>query len=369
MNSFQDATGNRLHVLSSLFSPSKRGGKRTIYRESLLWRREGEGPATASLLFHPSRIIRIRRANETEGFRPDAVWWDEKRNLFTTLPFPAFSEGELFLGKEGPRTIERTQDGRWIHFSEGHYFHDLQITLDYETAEAWEGPVPMGQLERLPRFSDFLSKPDGRTLRLAVLGDSISTGANASGRYEVAPFQPGYVELFAERLRRCVGDRGAVDVKNFSLGGKDAAWGETQVENIKAFKPDLLILAFGMNDASAGIEAHTFAASLRRILDGVSGAVLGMESALISGMSPNAAWHIANFGLREEQHRALECLAGEREHVAFVDIRSVWDEVVHRKGFWSMTGNGVNHPNDFGHQIYEECLAQALMRKSGAPED
>jgi len=366
MNSLQDAIDNRLVAPLSLFGSSGKGEKRVVCRESLLWRKDGGRPATASLLFRPVRIIRVRRANGTEEFLPEAVRRDEKRNLSTTLPVPALGEEELFPAEEGPRTIGRTRDGRWIHFSEGHYFHDLQITLDYETEEAWDGPVPAAQWERLPRFSGFLNHPDGQTLRLAVLGDSISTGANASGRYGVAPFQPGYVELFAGRIRRDVGKRGAVVVENFSVGGKDAAWGVTQVENVKAFQPDLLILAFGMNDASAGIEAYRFADCLKRILDEMALASPKMEAALISGMSPNEAWHLANSSLREEQHNALKNLARDREGVAFVDVRSVWDEVVRRKGFWSVTGNGVNHPNDFGHRIYEACLAQALVENSGA---
>ncbi|RRJ97388.1 hypothetical protein Ga0100231_002250 [Opitutaceae bacterium TAV4] len=32
-----------------------------------------------------------------------------------------------------------------------------------------------------------------------------------------------------------------------------------------------------------------------------------------------------------------------------------------RKGFLSVTGNGVNHPNDYGHRLYADVLTRDLL--------
>jgi hypothetical protein len=187
----------------------------------------------------------------------------------------ALEADELFPMVAGARTIGRPRGGpRLLHFSEEHYFHDLQVCVDYETEEVWRGPKPVCQRERLPGMARRWRT--GNALRLAALGDSISTGANASGRCGVAPFQPGYVELVAEGLRRGgsregsrgVGRRKEVVLKNFSVGGKTSAWGvdRTQMEAVAGFAPDLVVLAFGMNDASTGVSADEYGANINGMI-------------------------------------------------------------------------------------------------------
>jgi hypothetical protein len=43
-------------------------------------------------------------------------------------------------------------------------------------------------------------------------------------------------------------------------------------------------------------------------------------------------------------------------------MTSLWAEIFRYKKDWDMTGNGVNHPNDFGHRIYAEVLSTLLIR-------
>jgi acyl-CoA thioesterase I len=48
---------------------------------------------------------------------------------------------------------------------------------------------------------------------------------------------------------------------------------------------------------------------------------------------------------------------------ALVDMTSVWEELLITKSFWDLTGNGVNHPNDFGHRIYAEMVLRLLIQE------
>jgi hypothetical protein len=36
-----------------------------------------------------------------------------------------------------------------------------------------------------------------------------------------------------------------------------------------------------------------------------------------------------------------------------------------RKRYLDLTGNGVNHPNDFGHRVYAETLLGLLVAQEG----
>jgi hypothetical protein len=42
--------------------------------------------------------------------------------------------------------------------------------------------------------------------------------------------------------------------------------------------------------------------------------------------------------------------------VAVADLTSFWSVFLERKRFDDLTGNGVNHPNDFGHRVYAQVL-------------
>ncbi|MCA9016165.1 MAG: alpha/beta hydrolase [Planctomycetaceae bacterium] len=42
-------------------------------------------------------------------------------------------------------------------------------------------------------------------------------------------------------------------------------------------------------------------------------------------------------------------------------MTSIWTEFFKQKLDWDLTGNGVNHPNDFGHRIYAQVLSTLLV--------
>lgn len=46
--------------------------------------------------------------------------------------------------------------------------------------------------------------------------------------------------------------------------------------------------------------------------------------------------------------------------MAVADVTTLWVELLKRKGFHDLTGNGLNHPNDFGHQVYSEVVLELL---------
>ena len=56
---------------------------------------------------------------------------------------------------------------------------------------------------------------------------------------------------------------------------------------------------------------------------------------------------------------ALKKLSGPG--VVLADMTSMWEALLTRKRFYDLTGNGVNHPNDFGHTIYAQSLLALLV--------
>ncbi|HND56601.1 MAG TPA: SGNH/GDSL hydrolase family protein, partial [Pirellulaceae bacterium] len=171
-----------------------------------------------------------------------------------------------------------------------------------------------------------------------------------------APFQPPYQDLL--RLHLEARFQSKVELTNLSVGGTDTAWGLAQVEKVAAAKPQLVLLAFGMNDSS-GRSAADYQANIVKIMAAIRAARPECEFILIAPMLGNRDWIRLKHELFPEYRDSLAKL--REPGVALADLTAVWDELLKVKKDWDLTGNGVNHPNDFGHRLYAQVLSALLV--------
>jgi hypothetical protein len=45
-------------------------------------------------------------------------------------------------------------------------------------------------------------------------------------------------------------------------------------------------------------------------------------------------------------------------NVALADVTTPWLEVLKKKPYADLSGNNVNHPNDFGHRLYAQVILE-----------
>jgi hypothetical protein len=76
-------------------------------------------------------------------------------------------------------------------------------------------------------------------------------------------------------------------------------------------------------------------------------------------MLGNRDWIRLNHEAFPQYRDALAGLC--QEGIALADMTSIWTEFFKRKQDWDLTGNGVNHPNDFGHRVYAQVLSALLV--------
>jgi hypothetical protein len=84
----------------------------------------------------------------------------------------------------------------------------------------------------------------------------------------------------------------------------------------------------------------------------------------VASMLPNPEWAVPNLDRFSEYHEVLRELCGPG--IVLADLTSVWSELLRRKAFHDLTGNGVNHPNDFGHRLYAQIIL-GLMTEPSPP--
>ncbi len=247
-------------------------------------------------------------------------------------------------------------DGGPLLFNNESYFARQQIEIDYTTTECDFPLLPVFP-ERLQQSKDRLRNPKSEC-KIVCLGDSITDGYNASQRLNFPPYQPCYAELLGQRLGACC--KGKISLRNLGVNGSSSLAALETPECWLSEQPDLLFIAYGMNDLRR-MSASEFADVIRRIIRLAETVNPSIECLLITSMPGNQLWANTPPAATQAFAAALRALADQEPNVAVAEVHSVWQELLRRKSFYDLTGNGVNHPNDFGHRIYAETILASLL--------
>jgi lysophospholipase L1-like esterase len=302
----------------------------TISRESVLLLSSNGGPATGPLLFAPEKILSVTDASLGQSFTLGRDY-DVTGNLITARPTSkilVMKDSEFATG-EFPWT--RT-DGRHIFVT---YRHDA----------TWTGPKPAYQGNRLPRFAAKLRTR--KPVIIAAYGDSITLGINVSGFQQLPPYLPPWPKLVARALEK----RSPVTLYNAALGGQTAYWGQEKATAlIGPLRPDLVIVAFGMNDFWSYTPTQ-FRENIAKLMTNVRSKSPNAEFLLVSPMKFDPAYtadptyvnNLAGYAA------ALNELTGPG--VAFFDMTQFSDALYRAKTPKSLLADPL-HPADFLARCY-----------------
>jgi acyl-CoA thioesterase-1 len=331
-----------------------------VHRESsVLLQVKSDGPATARLAFPAAEVLEVATADRRHRFEPGAF------TLATdglTLAFakPGVVEpiplSTVFVPKGSPQSYAARvgHPDQSLMYHPGRWFHDRNVEVTYRRRD--KPAVPAGIVGKLPMAAARLKAGDPITV--GVSGDSISTGLDASAKVKAAPFQPGYVELVAAQLQATFDSR--VTVKNRAVPGWSVAHGVKDLDALLAEKPHLIVVAYGMNDVGRR-DPKWFGDQTRAILDRVRAAAPAAEVVLVAPMLGHGEWTATPRDMFPKYRDELTKLAGPG--VAVADVTAVWEAMLRTKHDLDLTGNGLNHPNDFGHRLYAQAILAVFGRR------
>lgn len=332
-----------------------------MYDESLLMTAAGRDTvAEANLLYEPISIVEVRSARHDQVYEEGRDWVFEEGRLKTTPDsrIPVMTHGQLYpITPEEGKAMPKLGGGH-VAYREGSYFHDRQIVVTYAHAPgSWEGPVPQYAGKTLKLSIGKLRR--GEPLRIVAYGDSITVGANASGWSKVPPYAPIWPEQLQLVLEAHY--RAPVTLANRALGGANSKWGMENADQAATECPDLALIAFGMNDgAGEGMEPDEYERNIRSIIASFRRANPRTECILVGTTLANPESFFQN--RQEEYMPVLERIAADSEGVAAADMTGVHRELLRKKRFADMTGNNINHPNDFLSRCYAEFTVGMLVQ-------
>lgn len=287
---------------------------------------------------------------------------------------------DAFLGPAKGNWLD-TPDGKYNITSYGTNIHNYQISVTYKHSDAWKGTVPTNQSSKLSRFFAKLEK--GEEVNMLFYGDSIATGLNASGcneslkwKYDsskgysvyntnykesinVAPYAASWPRAVYNRTQAKYPDA-KINYINVASSSSNSTTHGTR--NLQAAvidnNPDIIFIAFGTNES--GTSKANYKSYQKTMLEGITKVHPDCAVVFVSPTVPNLLkYGNNNFAAFQEAFYELQAEYPNLD-IAVAPVYSVATYVNSIKKYQDISGNNINHPNDFGVRIYGNTIMQTL---------
>ena len=340
---------------------------------------------TKALLYPAEEIYAVYSYDMKTEYIKGKDWdlIDGKLAIYPNSAIPVISEEVYYPETNKNGAFESTVDGhQYILFGESTTMTQLQVVVTYRHSGTWEGPLPTAQSEKIKNFIKKLE--NGEEVTIVFYGDSITTGANSSGPMGSTPNAPSFAQIITEFIAKKYGYEVSKEADPFSydltetplsgekvihyintaVGGTTSSWGRAELEErVLKYTPDLMVLAFGMNEGGDSLEKFT--GSISELIKRVQTECPQTETILVSTMLPH--FRVKGFYGHQYQHgEALEELVAnstelDTTKVAIANVTKIHDYVLKFKEYYDMTGNNVNHPNDFLARLYTGTILGTMF--------
>jgi lysophospholipase L1-like esterase len=333
-----------------------------VWRESSVLRAASTSePAKARLAFPAESILAVTTADGSRSLEPGVEWQHAPGSREVVFSLPTAVAPILDADRYLPENAEHSYRHRvgnpqeWLLYRPGRWFHDRDVEITSKRARgAGEGPAIDVVHGSLPKTRARIAA--GKSLHLGISGDSISTGLDASETTGTPPYQPGWPDLVVAQLR--VSTPSSVTHVNRAVAGWSVANGVADLDALLESQPDLVLVAYGMNDVGRRDPAW-YREQTASIVARIREKLPESEVILVATMLGNDEWIHTPREMFNRYRDELKSLVSPG--VALVDMTAVWEEQLQAKEMFDLTGNGLNHPNDFGHRLYAQGVLELIL--------
>lgn len=331
-------------------------------KEEILVFVEENGVISATLAFdNPQNVVLRDRTGRT--FEKDKDYLQRGNKVIVISEDVPYLKAEWLKNENVPRELPNENEMYHIEgclLIDPRYLRDMQLFADYSTDKKCDlkivsDVINLSQTERLLK--------EEKKIKIALFGDSISNAANSS-------FEMGFsgaehwISPVIEYMQTETG--ASVAFRNVSRSGYGTEWAlEAVDEKFAEQNVDLTIIAFGMNDGSADMSVDTFVQNVSKLIDAIKRYNSKTEFVLVATPLPNENCSAV---YKEQIHYISGLRTLEGQGVTVVNMTEVFSWLLKRKRYCEISGNNLNHPNDFGYRFYTDAfklLFYKILNKDG----
>lgn len=331
-------------------------GQEVFDETVMLFSENGETPS-APLFYKPEKILSVTSTDYKIEYKEgkDYIISDGRIVMADGSSMPYMKKEECHFYEKTHDDCFDAKDGGYILYKTKGYFHKRQVLVTYTHNDTFDFCIEKQGANALEKTKARLEK--GENLKFCFYGDSITAGCDGSGALGFEPFMPGWPELLKYKLQNTF--RSSIELINTAVGGKRTDWGlECVEERLSCYKPDLAVVAFGMNDGTEKVSADDFRNNIQKIKESVLAQNKDTEFIFIATTLPNVDSIFD--GYQRLYHAELLKCAGEKD--AVLNMTNIHSKLLERKRFIDMTGNNINHPNDFLIRIYAQAMTNLFLK-------
>ncbi len=361
----------------------------TVKNETVMFLDAGD---EKELLFDIDKIISVTsydgKVTYTEG--KDYEVRDGKLVALQGGKLPIITR-ERYYGANSSSLLKTTYNGQsvYTHWGEGQIMTNWQVNVTYTHKDAWDG---FDQACEAEIYADFIKKlQNGEDVTVIFYGDSCTYGAASSFAYGYAPYQYSYALLVTQALADMfgytvkyipanlpetgpipeqdyvAGTNGVITYINPSVGGWSSAAALQNTDKylvpfIEKYGCDLFVCDIGGNDGK------TQAETTRENIEGIINKVIPLTkddlavcimSTLVNNIESN--WFGTEYLQEPHQKKAAAEFRAKGVACGNCCVTSITLSVLEHKAYNDISGNNINHPNDFWARIYACTLFEDLI--------
>ncbi len=298
---------------------------------------------------------------------------------------------EKYYGADSSSLLITEYDGQsaYTYWGEGQAMTKWQVNVTYTHKDAWDGFEQECEAEI---YADFIKKlQNGEDVTVIFYGDSCTYGAASSFAYGYSPYQYSYALLVTEALADLfgytvkyipadlpetgptpkqdyvAGTNGVITYINPSVGGRSSAAAlknadEYLVPFVEKYGCDLFVCDIGGNDGKVTAE------TTRENIEGIINKVIPLAkddlavcimSTIVSNIDSN--WFGTEYLQEPHQRKAAAQFRANGISCGNCCVTSMTLSVLEHKSYNDISGNNINHPNDFWARMYACTLFENLI--------
>ena len=258
-----------------------------------------------------------------------------------------------------PDDLLATLDGKGTEYLDVHNkLIKKTIAVTYIHNDTWDYFTPQHYKKSFKRTISKMKK--GKETTIVVTGDSVSVGYSSSKMVDLSPYADAYVDMTSKYLQNYYNNEN-IKFINSSVGGATAEIDEEKLLNeVIGYKPSMVIIALGTNDAMAGRTTEEYISDIEGRIEFIKKHLSKCDFIIVTPHLSNSK--IFDITYYKEYREALYQLSEKWKNVEICDPLAIEMDLMEKadKDFVSFTIDNLVHKNDYGMRIIAQTIISAL---------